>query len=337
MIKEFDLPSSVVNKKILKRFDQRQTVFGRMQYDNKTDFYKKGVYDNVEQILLKHKEGYSRVEFAEIMGSWTVYDYFHYAFSWDKRTDANSIMKKPTLRKYPIKDKRKMTNEVKKISKIYGASLAGITQINHDWVYSKDIDGKVVIIPKEYEFAIVMAIRMDPVAIKTSPAFTACIETGLAYSHIASCISYMAEFIRSLGYKAIPMGNDTALSIPLAIDAGLGELGRNGLLITPEYGPCIRICKVFTDIPLETDKPIEFGVTEFCKECIKCAEACHADAIQREKDPSFEITCPSNNPGILRWSVNHDKCYKFWIENGGECSSCIAACPFITRNLSEKL
>ena len=73
--------------------------------------------------------------------------------------------------------------------------------------------------------------------------------------------SILAEFIRILGYKAIPMGNDTSLSIPLAIDAGLGELGRHGLLITPEYGPCVRLCKVFTDLPLEPDKPIQFGVT----------------------------------------------------------------------------
>ena len=143
----------------------------------------------------------------------------------------------------------------------------------------------------------------------------------------------MAEFIRNLGYKAIPMGNDTALSIPLAIDAGLGQLGRNGLLITPEYGPCIRICKVFTDLPLFVDKPIEFGVTKFCKTCSKCADACEADAIQKTNEPSFKTECISNNQGILRWAVNHDKCYSFWIENGGDCSNCIAACPFFSNKI----
>jgi len=321
----------VLSKNILKRFDQRQTVFGRMKYDKKTDFYKKGMYDNVEKILLAQKEGYSRVEFAEMMGSWAVYDYFHNAFSWDQLTDANSVMKKPKLKRYLIKDKKKMTGKIKKIAKKYGASLVGVTRINHDWVYSNDMDRKIITIPKGYEFAIVMAVKMDSASIKTSPFFTACTETALAYSRMAFCISCMAEFIRNLGYNAIPMGNDTALSIPLAIDAGLGELGRNGLLITPEYGPCVRICKVFTDLPLEPDKSIEFGVTKFCKKCRKCADACHANAIKKEEEPSFEIVCPSNNPGILRWAVNHDECYKFWIENGGECSNCIAACPFLTK------
>jgi len=59
----------------------------------------------------------------------------------------------------------------------------------------------------------------------------------------------LAEFIRLLGHDAIPAGNDMALSIPLAVDAGLGELGRNGLLITKEFGPRLRLCKVFTNLP----------------------------------------------------------------------------------------
>ena len=52
----------------------------------------------------------------------------------------------------------------------------------------------------------------------------------------------MAQFLHHLGYKAIPCGNDTAVSIPYAIQAGSGELGRNGLLIIPEYGPHVRVC-----------------------------------------------------------------------------------------------
>ena len=51
--------------------------------------------------------------------------------------------------------------------------------------------------------------------------------TGLGYSRMIEVAVKMAEFVRNLGYNAIPMGNDTALSHPLAVDAGLGELGRN--------------------------------------------------------------------------------------------------------------
>ncbi len=124
------------------------------------------------------------------------------------------------------------------------------------------------------------------------------------------------------------MGNDTALSIPLAIDAGLGQLGRNGLLITPEYGACVRLCKVFTDMPLVPDRPLDFGLTEFCRTCDKCSQACEAGAISTDPEPSFDVACPSNNSGIKRWAVNADRCYEFWAENTAACSNCIAACPF---------
>jgi len=65
-----------------------------------------------------------------------------------------------------------------------------------------------------------------------------------------------------LGYTAIPAGHDAASSILLAIDGGLGQLGRSGLLVTPEYGARVRIAKVRTDMPLIPDKPIDFALTE---------------------------------------------------------------------------
>jgi hypothetical protein len=333
MIKKINEKPYVIDKKILKRFNQRQTIFGRKLYDKKSDFYKKGMYDNSAKIISKKKEGYSHLDFARMRGSWTVYEYFYGAFKWSNLTDANTVMEKPVLKKLSVKDPVEMSKEIKKTARYYGAYNVGITRLNDYWIYSKDRENNPIDIPKEFKFAIVMTVKMDGEAIKTSPKFTASKATGLAYSQMAFLVSCMAEFIRNLGYKAIPMGNDTALSIPLAIDAGCGELGRNGLLITPEYGPCVRICKVFTDLPLETDKPIKFGVTEFCKNCSKCAEACEADAIQTAVEPSFEIACSSNNKGILRWAVNQEKCYRFWIENGGECSNCVSACPFFNTKI----
>jgi ferredoxin len=331
MVKELDLPSYQVDCKALKRFDERQNVFGRMLHDEKASFYQTGMYENVARIIAKKESGYSRLEFARTLGAWTAYDYFHGAFSWELLSQANSVMTKPALEKYAVSEPSIMTEQIKETATLYGASLTGICKLDNRWIYSRDMAGKTIEIPRDYRYAVVMAIQMDVEAIETSPSFSACTASALGYSKMAFCVACLAEFIRRLGYKAIPMGNDTALSIPLAIDAGLGQLGRNGLLITPQYGPCVRICKVFTDLPLEPDRPIEFGVTDFCKRCNKCAKACEVDAIQSDKEPSFKVECPSNNQGILRWAVNHDKCYPFWIENGGDCSTCIAVCPFVRR------
>ena len=136
----------------------------------------------------------------------------------------------------------------------------------------------------------------------------------------------LAEFLRDLGWQAIGCGNDTALSIPLAIDAGLGECGRNGLLITPEFGARLRLCKVLTDAPLIPDKPIEFGVKDFCRRCGKCVRACPAGAISSD-EPTPEAVCPSNNPGVLKWPIHAEKCMNQWRIDGAYCSNCISSCP----------
>jgi reductive dehalogenase len=176
-----------------------------------------------------------------------------------------------------------------------------------------------------------MAIEMDELAISTAPAQPASAAAALGYSKMAFAIACLGEFIRNLGYRAIQCGNDTALSIPLAIDAGLGALGRNGLLLTPEYGSRVRICKVFTDMPLMTDElNLSFisKVEKFCKTCFKCAEACETDAITKEINPTFEPATISNNSNVKKYYVDVEKCFEFWIENSGDCGNCIAVCPF---------
>ena len=123
------------------------------------------------------------------------------------------------------------------------------------------------------------------------------------------------------------MGNDTALSIPIAIDAGLGELSRAGLLITKEFGPRVRISKVFTDLPLVTDRPIEFGVWDFCMKCKKCAQNCPGQALEYG-EPGDKVHNISNNSGLFRWPINAEKCFRFWAAIGTSCVNCIRVCPF---------
>jgi reductive dehalogenase len=231
--------------------------------------------------------------------------------------------------KIPIDDTFKMTQTVKRAARFYGADLSGVAVLNKNWIYTNSRrDLKPITIPDNFHYVLVMAIAMNGLGIATSPEVPAAAATGLAYSKMAFAASSLAEFIRNLGYSAIPAGNNLGLSIPMAIDAGLGQLGRNGLLITPEHGPRVRLCKVFTDLPLEPDRPIEFGLTDYCRSCNLCAEACEVDAISMNPIPNWAPACRSNNPGALKWYVNSEKCYQYWCENGTDCSTCISVCPF---------
>ncbi len=173
-----------------------------------------------------------------------------------------------------------------------------------------------------------MGVEMDLEALQSSPAYPASFATGNGYSRMAFIQSCVAEFIRNLGYDAVPAGNNVGLSVPLAIDAGLGEYGRHGLLINPEYGSNLRICKVFTNLPLVPDKAINFGALRFCRTCRRCAESCPSQSISYDDYPSWSGFTKSNNPGILKWYVNVETCYHFWTRNGNDCSNCIVSCPF---------
>jgi reductive dehalogenase len=172
-----------------------------------------------------------------------------------------------------------------------------------------------------------MAIEMDYAFIQTAPTGGAAAATGLGYSKMAFVAGLLAQFIRGLGYQAMPCGNDTALSIPIAVEAGLGELGRNGLLITEKFGPRVRLCKVFTDLPLAPDGPHFFGVEEFCRACMKCADYCPSRAISFDEQTT-EAPTISNNPGVLKWPINPEQCFKLWIANRTDCANCIRVCPY---------
>jgi reductive dehalogenase len=234
-----------------------------------------------------------------------------------------------------------LTVKVKEGALLYGADLVGITDVKEAWIFSHDMEKPYIIseegkpreteegyiIPKSVNKAIVIAVAMDEDMIETSPSVPASTATSLGYSRMAITVVALAEYIRALGYIAIPSMNDTALSIPLAIDAGLGQLGRHGLLITPEFGSNIRLCKVITDMPLITDEPIDFGVTEFCDSCHLCADHCPPKAISKGK-PTMEGPCENNNPGAEKWYVHCEKCLRFWQVNGASCANCISVCPF---------
>ncbi len=308
------------------RFDERRTVFMRRHWDRDASFFETDYRSGAAARIASGESGYSRIDFARLLASWTVHDGFDGAFSWKRLGQADASMMQ--LGRHSVDDPAEMSAEVKRAARTFGADLVGICRVDERWIYSHDRSGDPVVVPREYRTAIVIGIAMDRDAVMTSPAYASATATGVGYSRMAFAIACMAEFLRNLRYGAIPMGNDTALSVPLAIDAGLGQLGRNGLLVTPEYGPCVRICKLFTDLPLEPDGPIDFGLTDTCSDCRRCADACEEEAISRARDPSFDVACPSNNPGVLRWAVNADRCYGFWVRNTAACSNCIAACPF---------
>lgn len=327
-VKEPTYKKYVVNP--LRRFDDRHTGFSRGMVDPAGSKYDLMHEKSVENIQRK-THGKTIFDHALWVGGRTV-DYVmrksHMAREGTPLFNRKLKVEDP--------DPREMSRTIKKVAHWLGADLVGIAEVNPLWVYTHwghhnahyteaAQAGDPIEIPKEYRFAIVMIHEMDYELMKRTPAVEP--ETDLKYSKMGWTACSLATYIRELGYKAIPAGNELSMSIPLAVDAGLGELGRLGLLMTREFGPRCRISKVFTNLPLETDHPIDIGVQFFCEKCERCARHCPSDAIKsgaRTDQPWDE----SNNPGLLKWPVHAMRCLNWWVKNGSHCSVCIRVCPW---------
>ena len=317
------------------RFDQKNEAFKRVHWDPSFETVSKEHYEGVRY---KDKVGWTKTDFAVRNAAWNVEWGFGMGnsrsnsglYSWDSiNPKAAAFIQTGGKVTHPPS---KMSSIVKRAARYFGADLAGVARVHPNWIYSHEynlIDQAhyPLSLPDKCTNAIVLAIEMDYGAMRSSSMVLQGSATAAGYSQMAYLANLMAAFIRGLGYQAIPCGNDTALSIPLALTAGLGEYSRMGLLVTKKYGPRVRICKVFTDLPLAPDAYAPFGVVEFCRTCKACAKNCPSQAISYG-DMTLEGPNISSHSGVLKWYVNAEKCYTHWRRRRVDCTHCIRICPF---------
>jgi len=208
------------------------------------------------------------------------------------------------------------SRDIKRIARLFGADLVGITLIDERWHYSSRVDTRTLsaadnTLPEGLSHVIVMGHAMDFDLVETYPSALAGVSTGREYSHETAISIQLAAYIRGLGYQAIASMNDTALVIPYAIKAGLGEYGRNQMVLTPEFGPRVRFSKIFTDMPLAHDDPHPLGLSAYCHGCTVCAEACPPKALPKGA-PDFGQGSASTIKGVKKWSADCEKCFGYW-------------------------
>lgn len=175
--------------------------------------------------------------------------------------------------------------------------------------------------------AIAITTEMDKEMMEHAPYGPTVMESGQQYVNSGVIALQVAQFIRNLGYEARAHidGNYRVVCPLVAKDAGLGEIGRMGLLMTPELGPRVRIGVVTTDAPLElTGRLDNPSVIDFCMYCKKCAEVCPSNAI------SFEE--PQEIDGIKRWQIDQEACFTLWTKMGTDCGRCVSVCPYSHPN-----
>jgi ferredoxin len=223
-------------------------------------------------------------------------------------------------------DPESLTRFVKDLTGYYGAHTVGITELRPYHIYSHIGRGSGEYgapIELDHRFAVAFTVEMDHAMVGPAPYAPTVMESAHQYVEAAKIAVELANWIRLLGYPARAHidGNYRVVAPLVARDAGLGEIGRMGLLMTPSLGPRVRLGVVTTNLPLiPTGRTADTSVLDFCRICEKCHETCPPKAIP--KGDRVEID------GAVRWRINDAMCFRYWNAVGTDCARCMAVCPY---------
>lgn len=242
-------------------------------------------------------------------------------------------------------DTEEITERVRDYAMFLGATKVRMGHLKKEWVYTNYAHpytpyeyGRPVD-DMDYPNIICLAMRQNSFVVRHGDNYIYCVEAGWKYSLTSLLAITLANLIRSWGFRAraLPPENSPYMVPPMFIDAGMGEQGRMGICVTKEFGNNFRPAGVATDLPLIIDKPVDFGLQDFCDKCKVCADACPSGAVTKKE----RIV----RRGVYRWQVDDRKCRAYWNHLGRPCAICQAACPWnfestpfhdLTRNMNEK-
>lgn len=217
-------------------------------------------------------------------------------------------------------------DRLKKLALSNGAVAVGVTRLQPHHIYSHIGRGAGTwgeTVSLNHRWAIAFTVEMDHSAVAHAPAAPAIVESAHQYVESAKIAVQLASTIRRCGWPARAHidGNYRVIAPLVARDAGLGEIGRMGLLMTPALGPRVRLGVVTTDVPLVADSPGDDPtVLDFCAICRKCADACPVGAIPGgDRQPIDEG---------FRWAIDPDTCFRYWSVVGTDCGRCMSVCPY---------
>ncbi len=303
VLKRVDRPTTFIDEENIQRVDEREHGFNRAR---------RGDYGPHHQSLLGR---------------------FKYPISRAQHRMAQSLRDEvdgPVAdHKAPgTEDPEAMARHIKATAYFLRVDMVGICELPPYAVYSHSMrTGEPI--ECHHKYAIALMVDQDW---KTSEASYGndWISTSmgfLAYSTSAFISCVLANYIRRLGYsaRAHHIRNYQVMIPPILLWAGLGEMCRIGdIVLNPFMGTRFKAAVVTTDLPLAPDKPIDFGLQDFCSKCAKCARHCPSGAIPFGKNS----TCMHN--GYIKWNNDVDKCTKNRIGNtfGSGCSVCIQVCPW---------
>jgi ferredoxin len=192
-----------------------------------------------------------------------------------------------------------------------GVSAIGIAPLDAKYTYSEyaGCEGG--------DRVVVLVIEQHDESTQTIPSLRANRAANDAEADSLLLAARVARFLHRQGYRAHAHTLFEMAMIPYAVEAGLGQLGINGQLLTPYAGSRSRLAVVTTEAPLDRDQPVDYGVPAVCDACQICARRCPAGAIRTRR---------AKHRGVEKAKVNLERCFPTVLQGDG-CAVCTKVCP----------
>ena len=305
ILKRVDRPTTKINEDQIQRPDEREHGFARAR---RGDF---GPYIQREFSRFVHK-----FPLTSAMSSMT-----HYLAEYEGSKTATTQAPLPD-------DPVAMARHIKQTAYFLRSDIVGICKLPPYAVYTHKM-GTGAPIELNHKYAIAIVIDQDWKTAEASVGndWISAAMSYVGYSNSAFIAHMLADYIRKLGYpaRAHHSGSYQVVVPPILLWAGIGELSRSGeTVLSPFLGTRFKAAVVTTDLPLAVDKPIDFGLQDFCSKCAKCAQYCPSGSI-----PFGDHARVMYN-GYERWDNDVEKCTKQRVGNkvGSSCGVCINVCPW---------
>ena len=174
-----------------------------------------------------------------------------------------------------------VTEKIRQKAMELGCGLVGFTDVDERYIYQSKKKDLRYDLPN----AICLAMEQDYEMTQATPGLTSEWTHDDMYQRQAGLAYELVAYINSLGYGAQVSGPAVSFgpNMPMFVKAGLGQVGANGILMSPHFGPWARLHIIFTDANVTYDKPVDYGIHAFCQICQVCTNRCPGRALQREK------------------------------------------------------
>jgi reductive dehalogenase len=303
ILKRIDRPTTEIREGSIKRVDERESGFNRAL---RGDFGEQLAKER-HRFVAKHPLSGALVSMQSVLAE--VVD-----GGSAKETAPNTD------------DPAAMARHIKETAYFLRADQVGICELPPYAVYSHSMGtGEEVELNHKYAIAVLIDQDWKSAEATVGNDWISNSMSFMAYSTSGFIACILADYIRRLGYpaRAHHARNYQVAVPPILLWAGLGEMCRIGdIVLNPFMGPRFKAAVVTTDMPLAIDKPIDFGLQDFCSKCKQCARFCPSGAIPFGSKEMYN--------GYERWSTDVEKCTRQRVGNkvGSGCGVCISVCPW---------